>query len=452
MRVWPRGLRARSTASSALLAMLLSVLLSVTTYQVARWYLLDQRQELAVRQAVLHSRVIAGELSGQRVVTADEVVAALNQTRGRAVLRVGDDWYAAVVDLNESRVPEAVITGTDAGTAQRQRVMINQVPYFVVGIPLTSLDVTYVEFVPAVEYERTLRTLGMVLTVVASITTGFGALAGWLLSRRVLRPIAAVSATAEAMSGGDLRRRLDVSDDPDLEPVAKSFNSMADSLQERIAREQRFTADVSHELRTPLTAMSAAVSLAKRASSPERTEFAVDVIAGQVEHLQHLTLELLELSRIDAQRSDGEKDLVDVAAIVRRQASAQGVLAAVTLPDGLPVVHTVNPLRFDRIVANLLENACRYGGGPVAIDCRRSNGTLRLVVDDAGPGVADHERSAIFERFHRGSVDAAPSDSKGTGLGLSLVDEYTRLEGGTVWVETSPQGGARFVVEMPEAP
>jgi len=450
VRVWPRGLRARSTASSALLALLLSVLLSVATYQVARWYLLDQRQELAVRQAVLHSRVIAGELSGERVVTADDVVAALNQTRGRAVVRVGDDWYSAVVDLNESRVPSGIVSGTEDGQALRQRVTLNGVPYFVVGVPLSSLDITYVEFVPAVEYERTLRTLGMVLTVVASITTGLGALAGWLLSRRVLRPIAAVSATAEAMSGGDLRRRLDVGDDPDLEPVAKSFNSMAESLQERIAREQRFTADVSHELRTPLTAMSAAVSLAKRASSPERTDFAVDVIAGQVEHLQHLTLELLELSRIDAQRSDGEKELVDVAAIVRRQAAAQGVLEAVILPEGLPVVHTVNPLRFDRIVANLLENARRYGGGPVAIDCRRSNGTLRVVVDDAGPGVAEHERTSIFERFHRGSVEAATDDAKGTGLGLSLVDEYVRLEGGSVWVETSPHGGARFVVEIPE--
>ena len=449
MKLLPRGLRARSTAGFAVLALLLSLVLSVSTYQMARWYLLDQRQSLAVKQAVLHAQVLGGELSGLADGTDEEVLALLGQTKGRAVLQVHDSWFSAVVDLDQSRVPPALVDAAGEGTAQLQRIVVNQVPYFVVGIPIVEADAVYFEFVPATEYERTLRTLAYVLMAAASITTSLGALSGWALSRRVLRPLDTVAASARAMSEGDLRQRLEVGDDPDLRPMAASFNSMAQSLEDRIAREQRFTADVSHELRTPLTAMSSAVALAQRSGSGERTAFAIDVIADQVDHLRQLTLELLELARIDAGREDVVHELVDVSAIVERQAALHHVSHAFVGPAGLPVVHDVNPLRFERVVANLLENAALYGGGATRIECRRSDHGLRLEVEDAGPGIPAEERQSVFGRFHRGTSNAAANHPRGTGLGLSLVEEYVRLDRGTVWIEDGTVGGARFVVELP---
>jgi two-component system sensor histidine kinase MtrB len=342
----------------------------------------------------------------------------------------------------------AMVDGSKGGVTLQQRIRVNGVPYFVVGVPMPALDATYFEFVPAVEYERTLRTLGYVLLAAASITTALGAFSGWLLSKRVLRPLTSVAASAQAMSAGDLSQRLDVGDDPDLQPVAASFNSMAESLEQRIEREQRFTADVSHELRTPLTAMSSAVALAQRSKSEERTAFAIDVLADQVEHLRRLTLELLELARIDAGREDVQRELVDAAFLVARQADLHGAADAV-VGEGIPVVHELSPIRFERVVANLLENADRYGGGPTRVECRHVGSTLRLVVDDAGPGVSSAERASIFGRFHRGAATAAAGHPKGTGLGLSLVDEFVRMDGGRVWVEDAPGGGARFVVEIP---
>lgn len=451
MRFAPRGLRARSATGFALLALVLSALLSIATYQLARWYLLDQRQSLAERQALLHAQVLSGQLSGQTSLTDSEILGALAVTRGRAVLLVDEEWYSAVVDLNESRVPPKLLSATLEGVPQRQRVQVNQVPYFVVGVPIPEIDTAYFEFVPALEYERTLRTLALVLAVVASLTTALGALSGWVLSRRVLRPLTNVANTARAMSDGDLQRRLVVGDDPDLRPVAESFNSMAVSLEDRIAREQRFTADVSHELRTPLTAMGSAVSLARRSATPERTAFAIDVLAEQVDHLRKLTLELLELSRIDA-AADTEsesREQVDVAAIVMQQMQTHGLQGVELTPQGTQVLQDLNGLRFERVVGNLLENAARYGGGATRVDCRHVGDVLRLTVDDSGEGVPEAERQSIFGRFHRGSATTAPGFPKGTGLGLSLVDEYVRLEGGEVWVESSPDGGARFVVQIP---
>ena len=240
------------------------------------------------------------------------------------------------------------------------------------------------------------------------ITTAIGAAAGFVLSRRVLRPLTAVAETAQAMNAGDLQRRLEVGDDPDLLPVAESFNSMASSLEARIAREQRFTADVSHELRTPLTAMGSAVSLAQRTSSPERTAFAIDVLADQVAHLRQLTLELLELSRVDAGRDDERRELVDLNAMAVRLAVAQGLDAEVVVGAMIPMLHEVNSLRFERTIGNLLENASRYGGGATRVECRHVGGSLRVIVDDGGPGVPEEERTSIFGRFHRGSATPAP--------------------------------------------
>ena len=449
MRLLPRGLRARSAAGFALLALVLSVVLSLATYQLARWYLLDQRQSLAVKQAVLHAQVLGGQLSGLSEPTDDELLGLLAQTRSRAVLQVGSTWYSAVVDLDQSRVPPALIDATRAGEAQQQRIRINGLPYFIVGVPIDGTDAIYVEFVAATEYEQTLQTLGYVLLAVASVTTLLGAVSGWVLSRRVLRPLDSVAASAQAMSEGDLRQRLEVGDDPDLQPVARSFNRMAESLSDRIAREQRFTADVSHELRNPLTAMSSAVALAQRSSSPERTAFAVDVLADQVDHLRQLTVELLELARLDAGHDDSTRQLVDITPLIVRHAAAHGVTGALVSDREIPVVHELNAVRFDRVVSNLLENAQRYGGGATSIEWRTSGSALRLTVDDAGPGIPEAERLAIFGRFHRGSAALEANAPKGTGLGLSLVDEFVRLEGGDVWVEDSPDGGARFVVEIP---
>ncbi len=450
MRLLPRGLRARSATAFALLALVLSITLSVVTYQLTRWYLLDQRQDLATRQVTINALVAKGVIGAGDTTARDASETVSTLTNARSVVRVGDTWFASVVELTESSVPASLLEVVDLEGAGRQRIEVNGVPYVLVGVALTPLDAAYFEFVPIAEYERTLETVLTVLVVGASLTTIGGALAGWFASRRLLRPLHQVAHAAQAMSAGDLGRRLDVDQDRDLQPVAASFNEMAESLGARIDRELRFTADVSHELRTPLTAMASAVSLARRSDLSGRAQFAVDVLDEQVDHLRRLTLELLEISRIDAGVADLHLDDVDVVAAALRSMDAAGIdrdRLHSRLGDG--VHHRLDRTRFERILANLLENADRYGGGCTAVHLDRIDGDLVLMVDDGGPGIPPDERVAVFGRFHRGNT-AQPADRpKGTGLGLSLVEEHARLHGGSARVTNSPDGGARFVVRFP---
>jgi signal transduction histidine kinase len=166
-----------------------------------------------------------------------------------------------------------------------------------------------------------------------------------------------------------------------------------------------------------------------------------------------MVIDLLELSRIDAGATDLNTEQVEIETLCRRVAARNGFAALaieVTKPAGMngaPLTAMVDRLRFERILANLLENAVHHGGGPTRVSIEPTDGPFLLVaVEDAGPGVARGERARIFERFARGS---AARHRIGTGLGLALVAEHAAAQGGEAWVEDRPGGGARFVVRIP---
>jgi signal transduction histidine kinase len=149
---------------------------------------------------------------------------------------------------------------------------------------------------------------------------------------------------------------------------------------------------------------------------------------------------------------------------VREAVRAAGPLGAAGPSDGPALEVTVgdevgdlvvqaDKRRLVQVVANLVANAERHGGGLAAVGLERGGDRVRILIDDAGPGVPAAYRRQIFERFSRAPASAgARHDGGGVGLGLALVAEHVRLHGGAVWVEDRPGGGARFVVELPVRP
>jgi signal transduction histidine kinase len=164
-----------------------------------------------------------------------------------------------------------------------------------------------------------------------------------------------------------------------------------------------------------------------------------------------MVLDLLELSRMDVGIADVHREETDLVEFVQRVATRYDMNdLPVVVSGGSSPIANIDKRRFERIVANLLENARLHGGGATRVTIEGVHpGRTRLAVEDAGPGVAPSERARIFERFTRGS--AGRTRVGGTGLGLALVAEHARAHGGQVWVEDVPSGGARFVVEIPES-
>jgi signal transduction histidine kinase len=226
---------------------------------------------------------------------------------------------------------------------------------------------------------------------------------------------------------------------------------MADSIQARIEREARFASDVSHELRSPITALAAAVEVldGRRADLPERSRQALDLVVGQVRRFDQMVMDLLELSRIDAGNSDVHREEVDLNELVPRIAQRYGFGdVPVEIGKKMPHLVKIDKLRFERILANLLDNAREHAGGPSGVTAQpHGRRGFVLTVEDTGPGVARGERARIFERFARGS---AARHRVGTGLGLALVAEHAQAHGGEAWVEDRPGGGALFKVSFAE--
>jgi signal transduction histidine kinase len=191
--------------------------------------------------------------------------------------------------------------------------------------------------------------------------------------------------------------------------------------------------------------------LARRDDMPERARLALDLLAADVERFERLVQDLLEISRFDAGVARLAVENVRLSELLTHAVPTSSAATIDIAPEATDVAIRADKRRLERVVTNLLTNADAHGGGAVRIGLRRVDGTLRLEVDDEGPGVPLDDRPRIFERFARGAAAGRRSGSggDGVGLGLALVDEHVRLHRGRVWVEDAPSGGARFVVELP---
>ena len=281
----------------------------------------------------------------------------------------------------------------------------------------------------------------------ALLTTVLGAAFGRFASRRMLRPLSDVTQAASAIAHGDLTARLVASGDPDLEDLARSFNRTAAELEQRVVADARFAGDVSHELRTPLTTMLNSLALLenRRATLPSDVGEPLDMLSEDLHRFRGLVIDLLEISRFDEGGVTADTEPVLVGELVARAAdtaAGRSVTSVLPTADGLVVL--ADKRRLQLVVVNLVRNAETHGLVCRAVTVSATGSAVRIAVDDAGPGVPPEHRNRVFDRFARGNTSHV-----GTGLGLAIASRNVRLHGGTITVERSPAGGARFVVELP---
>ncbi len=451
---WRRqlALRARATLATGITGALLSAALAGVAYGLVRDHLLDERESAAMRQAYTNARLVRTGL-GSADADVPRLLAGIQMApRSEVVLRVGNRWFSTSVTAGRDVLPSELAGAVAEGHAGRQKFRHGGEPFLAVGVPIPALDGAYFELISLGDIDRTLNVLGSSLLVAGAVGTAVAAAVGAWTSRAVLRPIRAVAGVARRIVGGELDSRLEAQGDPDLAPLAASFNEMLDDLRERIRREARFAADVSHDLRGSVAALASAVAVVERRRHelPDGVVHAVEALDEHVRSFNQLVLDLLEISRFDAgaaQLQLGEVHLERLARDVLQDRGRGEV--PIRVLDHVPAGARVDPRRLHQVIANLVDNAERYGEGVVAIEINGDHQTARVAIDDAGPGVPEGERAAIFERFARGTAAGAPGAPKGTGLGLALVAEHVGLHGGRVWVEDRPGGGARFVVQLP---
>jgi two-component system sensor histidine kinase BaeS len=279
-------------------------------------------------------------------------------------------------------------------------------------------------------------------------------LLAWYLSRRITRPLLALSDATDEISRGHYDVAVpDVPPGGEVGHLAQSFREMAARLGEAEQRERNFLMSVSHELRTPLTAIRGHVDALREgiAADPAVRAASLDMIASETTRLERLVGDVLDLAKLEAHRFTLLTEEVDMQRLCEQAYAAFGEEARrrgieyEKRFDASPTIVSDGD-RVLQIISNLLSNAFRWtpDGGKVELELTATNGRVSVAVDDNGPGVPPAERERIFRPFWS-------RDDSGTGLGLAIAHELAAALGGSIRLESDTGEGSRFELVLPTA-
>lgn len=302
---------------------------------------------------------------------------------------------------------------------------------------------------------ESLRNYSLIALAVISLISLF---VGWFVAGRMLRPIGAITSTANRLRATDLSQRIHASGpDDELRTLADTLDNLLDRLDTAFRAERALVADVSHELRNPVAVIQAnveAVLADDRATAEERAD-ALAIVSRQTARMSRLLDDLLATARRRSgsfadERIDVRDFVVDVTrdhALLARERS----LRLDTRVSPGPLVYADRE-SLSRALANLLSNALRLApdASTITVAAGSVDGWAWIAVRDEGPGIADADQQRVFERFRR--VDDATSDTRhrGSGLGLTIARQIVESHEGRLVVHSRLGVGSTFVIWLPD--
>ena len=464
------SLRARVMAAAAILVALTSLVTGLLGTALLRSYLYSRadaqlRVFAAVASRVLERSAAPVRPSGpQQALPAQflvEVVSPTGQVQtAQTPLNDADAPRLSAAQLRDDGNP---FTVSAAGTsAHSWRVLVEPLSGGRHAIIAFSLD----------DLNNTVTRLEIADALAGAIAIAVLAGIGLPLVRASLAPLSRIEATAAAIAGGDLSRRIDhPSRGTEVGRLAEALDTMLSRIEiaylaraEGEARALRsedrmrqFVADASHELRTPLTSVKGLAEFGLQqgnAASPDELLRLMTLIHHEACRMGRLVEDLLMLARLDTDRPLDRRH-VDLASIAAQAVQAARIVhpgRPITLLADDPVIVYVDTERLRQIIDNLIANATQHTPprSPVTVSVTSTSGTGEIIVADNGPGMTTEQAARVFERFYR-TDDARTRARGGTGLGLSIAASLAAAHDGDITVDTQPGQGAAFHVRLPLA-
>jgi len=461
------SVRVRITAAVALI---FGVALSAAAFGLVRQVEAALKNDLQVRNDTVTQAL--SQMIGDGKVTpsilaknaaAEEFERAIAQRSDGDVLREGiTNSYIYATGPAVSN-----LSGRDTSILDRIRRMISNDPEPLFGKPVPS-DLSPDQFAvsratvetprgqlvlnvasPLDGINRTVDRVRRSLYVAVPSLIGLVGIMTWVMTGAALRPVEAITRRAKVISGTTLHERVpEPASDDEIGELARTMNLMLARLEHSSEQQRRFMSDASHELRSPVASIKTQIETALM--DPEGTDWQklAETVLVEDERLEALVTDLLALSRLEegSERPVAEVDLDEVVfdqmprtTRVPIDKSAVGAGRVVAVYGDMASV-----------VRNLIDNAERHAASQVKVSLVTVGPFVRLSVDDDGPGVAPQDRQKVFQRFSR-LQEGRSRDAGGAGLGLALTRRIVEAHGGKIFIETSPLGGASFVVELPNA-
>jgi len=374
------------------------------------------------------------------------------------------DPSGVVVDSTTALVGRSLLSDAQLARATGATVMVDRAPFpgsddpiRLLATPVTTEDEgrLLVVVVGASLEERAdaLESLRRQLYIGGPIALLLSSLVAYTLAAAALRPVESMRREAEAVSAAEPGRRLPLP--PARDEVARlgeTLNTMLGRLESALERERRFVSDASHELRTPLAALRTELELAlRRERTRAELREALRSAAEESDRLSQLAEDLLVLARsqggelpVRRERLAAAELLADVRERYARRAAEAGRSLELQADDRLEL--SVDRLRAEQALGNLVENALRHGRGRILLQAHRRNGRVELHVRDEGPGFSLEFIERAFEPFTRGDPARV---GPGAGLGLAIVDVIARAHGGAAHA-ANRDGGADAWLALPD--
>lgn len=443
-----RSVRARTAAAAVSVLAVVLILGATVALSYARANLtLNPSTDVAEQRAeVVVSRLAAGESVDRLIEEADDSRQAEDLMQflspGGGELAASDDledegpltfdsWPQQVTltdDDEQSDFVAVKATVPDTAAANAGVTVIYLHNLREAELPIQVLLLVFVVGIP-----------GVLLTV--GLTT-------WWLTGRAMRPVDQMREEVESISASNLDTRIAHPGGRDeIARLATTMNGMLDRLQSSQLAQRRFVSDASHELRSPIATVRQFAEVAESYPGQLGEQQLAELTLNEALRMQHLVESLLFLTRTDESSLNVATASLDLDDLLVAEASRVRSSTALSVDTSfLSAAQTVGSAQLlQQVVRNLVDNAIHHASTAIALSCGQQDGRVWLTVDDDGVGIPAEERERVFERFVR--LDEARSrDTGGSGLGLAIVREIVLAHGGSVRIDDSPLGGARFVV------
>jgi two-component system, OmpR family, sensor kinase len=304
---------------------------------------------------------------------------------------------------------------------------------------------------PASGVVRTVSTVRHQILVAGAIALLFALVGSWLMARALAQRVKRLERAAEQVAAGDFAQPIPVDSSDELGQLAVAFNQMQHQLSQLESARKKFIATASHELRTPIFSLGGFVELLEDEDlDPETRRRFLEQVRDQVERLRKLSVDLLDLSRLESGSLELRVEQVDLGELTRSVAGEfEPVLAQhdshLELRVGPGRLDAVcDPVRVAQIVRILIDNALVHTppGSLIAVTARRTEEQVRLAVHDDGEGIDAQALSRIFEPFY------TADDAQGSGLGLAIASELAERMSGRLSVDSRP-GDTTFTLDIP---
>jgi two-component system sensor histidine kinase BaeS len=453
-----RSLRFRLPALFLLGIVVSGLIAAIVALRLFQDYVLDRSKADLRREAIGLTEVFARQaITANNIGVVPRIAKQLERATGDRLFYTGVDPVPGE-SIGLDRLPETTVDWRSGRTITFEFTPPNDDrTYLAVARPLrlSTKGPAFGDLIvatPKTELTKRWVTLLERLAIASLGGIVIAGLLGWYLSRRISRPVLALSRAADEISHG--RYDIDVPDVPgrgEIRQLADRFRGMAARLSEADQQERNFLMSVSHELRTPLTAIRGHVEALREgvAQDPVVRAASLDMIASETARLERLVGDVLDLAKLEAHRFTLLKEEVDMGrlcdqayALFGEEARRRGIAYDKRFQARPTIVSDGD--RVLQIISNLLSNAFRWtpDGGRVELELAAANGRVSVAVDDTGPGVVREERERIFRPFWS-------RDDSGTGLGLAIARELAVALGGRIELDSEPGRGSRFRLVLP---